>query len=72
MATARLCVANALDGANRPARDLVMPHCTYTDPEVTTVGLTPVRAAEEGFALDTRRLELAKVERAFIDSEGAT
>lgn len=50
MATARLCVANALDGANRPARDLVIPHCTYTDPEVATVGLTPVRAAEEGFA----------------------
>src|SRR5215813_7250606 len=48
MATARLCVANAMDGAGRPARDLVIPHCTYTDPEVATVGLTPVRAAEEG------------------------
>jgi pyruvate/2-oxoglutarate dehydrogenase complex dihydrolipoamide dehydrogenase (E3) component len=40
MATARLCVANALNRANRPARDLVIPHCTYTDPEVATVGLT--------------------------------
>jgi pyruvate/2-oxoglutarate dehydrogenase complex dihydrolipoamide dehydrogenase (E3) component len=69
MATARLCVANALDGANHPARDLVIPHCTYTDPEVATVGLTPVRAAEEGVALDTHRLELSKVERAFIDGE---
>jgi pyruvate/2-oxoglutarate dehydrogenase complex dihydrolipoamide dehydrogenase (E3) component len=69
MATARLCVVNALNGANRPARDLVIPHCTYTDPEVATVGLTPVRAAEEGIALDTHRLELAKVERAFIDGE---
>ena len=69
MATARLCVANALDGAGRPARDLVIPHCTYTDPEVATVGLTPVRAAEEGVTLDTHRLELSKVERAFIDGE---
>jgi pyruvate/2-oxoglutarate dehydrogenase complex dihydrolipoamide dehydrogenase (E3) component len=69
MATARLCVANALNRANRPARDLVIPHCTYTDPEVATVGLTPVRAAEEGIALETHRLELAKVERAFIDGE---
>ena len=69
MATARLCVANALNGANRPARDLVIPHCTYTDPEVATVGLTPVRAAEEGIALETHRLELTKVERAFIDGE---
>ena len=68
-ATARLCVANALDGANRTARDLVIPHCTYTDPEVATVGLTPVRAAEQGIVLETHRLELAKVERAFIDGE---
>jgi pyruvate/2-oxoglutarate dehydrogenase complex dihydrolipoamide dehydrogenase (E3) component len=64
-----LCVANALDGANRPARVLVIPHCTYTDPEVATVGLTPVGAAAEGIALETHRLELAKVERAFIDGE---
>ena len=56
-------------GRTRPARDLVIPHCTYTDPEVATVGLTPVRAAEEGVALDTHRLELSKVERAFIDGE---
>src|SRR5262249_60336391 len=69
MATARLCVANALDGANHPARDLIIPHCTYTDPEVATVGLTPAPAAEDGVALDTYRLELSKVERAFIDGE---
>jgi pyruvate/2-oxoglutarate dehydrogenase complex dihydrolipoamide dehydrogenase (E3) component len=69
MATARLCVANALDGANRRAHDLVIPHCTYTDPEVASVGLTPLRAVEEGVALDTHRLELSKVERAFIDGE---
>ncbi len=69
MATARLCVANALDGANRRARELVVPHCTYTDPEVAQVGLTPRQAREEGIAIDEYRLELAKVERAFIDGE---
>jgi len=69
MATARLCVANALDGANHPARELVIPHCTYTDPEVAQVGLTPRRAREEGVPIDTYRLDLAKVERAFIDGE---
>jgi pyruvate/2-oxoglutarate dehydrogenase complex dihydrolipoamide dehydrogenase (E3) component len=69
IATARLCVANALNGANRPARELVIPHCTYTDPEVAQVGLTPRRAQEEGIPFDTYRLELAKVERAFIDGE---
>ncbi|WP_432866905.1 FAD-dependent oxidoreductase [Microbispora rosea] len=69
MATARLCIANALDGAHRPARELVIPHCTYTDPEVAEVGLTPRRARDEGVAIDAYRLELAKVERAFIDGE---
>jgi pyruvate/2-oxoglutarate dehydrogenase complex dihydrolipoamide dehydrogenase (E3) component len=68
-ATGRLCVANALAGADRPARELVIPHCTYTDPEIASVGLTPVRVAETGVAVDTHRLELAKVERAFIDGE---
>ena len=69
MATARLCIANALDGANRRARELVVPHCTYTDPEVAQVGLTPRQAREEGIPIDEYRLELAKVERAFIDGE---
>src|SRR4029077_12526209 len=69
MATARLCIANALDGANRRTRELVIPHCTYTDPEVAQVGLTPRRAREEGVSIDVYRLELAKVERAFIDGE---
>ncbi len=68
-ATARLCIANALDGAHRPARELVIPHCTYTDPEVAEVGLTPRRARNEGVAIDAYRLDLAKVERAFIDGE---
>ena len=69
MATARLCVANALNGANRPARELVIPHCTYTDPEVAQVGLTPRRALTEGVPIDTYLLDLTKVERAFIDGE---
>jgi hypothetical protein len=39
------------------------------DPEVATAGLTPVRAAGEDVTLDTRRLEISKVERAFINGE---
>ena len=37
-ATAQLAVANALDGAGRRVSGLVIPHCTYTDPEVGQVG----------------------------------
>jgi len=50
MATARLCVANAMDGAGRPARDLVIPHCTYTDPEVAWAGVTENEAKAAGVA----------------------
>jgi pyruvate/2-oxoglutarate dehydrogenase complex dihydrolipoamide dehydrogenase (E3) component len=69
IATAQLAVANALDGAGRRLSDLVIPHCTYTDPEVGQVGLTPAGAATRGIAIDVHRLELAKVERAVIDGE---
>jgi pyruvate/2-oxoglutarate dehydrogenase complex dihydrolipoamide dehydrogenase (E3) component len=49
--------------------DLVIPHCTYTDPEVAQVGITPAVAAKRGIAIKTHRLDLAKVERAVIDGE---
>ena len=69
IATGKLAVANALDGAGKRVSDLVIPRCAYTDPEVAQVGITPQEAAELGIAIDTHRLELAKVERAVIDGE---
>ena len=44
-------------------------YCTYTDPEVAQVGLTSRQAREDGIPIDVYRLELDKVERAFIDGE---
>src|SRR5262245_26816059 len=69
IATAKLAVANALDKVGRRLSDLVIPHCTYTDPEVAQVGITPPAAKERGIAIDVHRLDLAKVERAVIDGE---
>jgi pyruvate/2-oxoglutarate dehydrogenase complex dihydrolipoamide dehydrogenase (E3) component len=68
-ATSALAVANALDGAGKRVSDLVIPRCTYTDPEVAQVGLTPQEAAEQGITIDTHQLELAKIERAVIEGE---
>jgi pyruvate/2-oxoglutarate dehydrogenase complex dihydrolipoamide dehydrogenase (E3) component len=68
-ATAKLAVANAIDGAEKRVSELIIPHCTYTDPEVAHVGLTPQTGAERGIAIDTHRLELGQVERAMIDGE---
>ncbi len=69
IATGKLAVANALFRAGKRVSELVIPRCTYTDPEVAQVGITPQEAAERGIAIDTHRLELAKVERARIDGE---
>jgi pyruvate/2-oxoglutarate dehydrogenase complex dihydrolipoamide dehydrogenase (E3) component len=69
IATAELAVANAIGGAEKRVSELIIPHCTYTDPEVAHVGLTPQTGAERGITIDTYRLELGKVERAMIDGE---
>lgn len=68
-ATAKLAIANALDGAGKRLSDLVIPHCTYTDPEVAQVGIVPQEAAERGIDIQTHRLELSQVERTRIDGE---
>jgi pyruvate/2-oxoglutarate dehydrogenase complex dihydrolipoamide dehydrogenase (E3) component len=69
IATAKLAVANAINDARKRLSDLVIPHCTYTDPEVAQVGITPQEATKRGIFIDTHRLELGKVERAMIDGE---
>ena len=68
-ATARIAVANALNSDVQRASDLVIPRCTYTDPEIAHVGITTQEAAERGMAINTHRLELATIERARIDGE---
>lgn len=45
-------MANALDGAGKRVSDLVIPRCTYTDPEVAQVGITPQEAVEQGIAIN--------------------
>ena len=49
IATAKLAVTNALDGAGKRLSELVIPHCTYTDPEVAQVGVTPRRRSGGGW-----------------------
>jgi pyruvate/2-oxoglutarate dehydrogenase complex dihydrolipoamide dehydrogenase (E3) component len=67
IATAKLAVANAVNGAGKRLSDLVIPHCTYTDPEVAQVGVTPQEAERRGMVIETHRVELGIVERAVID-----
>ncbi len=68
-AMARLCIQNALFFGRKKLSQLVMPWCTYTDPEVAHVGLTPEAAEARGIAIDSYHVELKEVDRAVLDGE---
>lgn len=65
---ARIVVANALFPGRQRASALVIPWCTYTDPELAQVGLTAATAAEQGVAIDTVTVPWAEVDRAVLDA----
>ena len=63
-AQARIVVRNALFTPTASTRTLVVPQCTYTDPEVAQVGKTEAQLTEEGVAFDSYRLEFGELDRA--------
>jgi pyruvate/2-oxoglutarate dehydrogenase complex dihydrolipoamide dehydrogenase (E3) component len=69
-AQARLVVRNAFFFGRGKASDLIIPWCTYTDPELAHVGITADEARERGREVDTITVPLAEVDRARLD--GAT
>ncbi len=68
-AMARIVIANALFMARRKVTDLVIPWCTYTDPEIAHVGYHEKDARVAGFAVATITQPLHDVDRAILDGE---
>ena len=68
-AMARIVIANALFGARQKVSDLMIPWCTYTDPEVAHVGMNEQDAAARGIQLTTITVPLSDVDRAVLDGE---
>lgn len=66
-ALGRIALQNALFFGGKKASDLVIPWCTYTDPEVAHVGLTPMEVDSRGAALETFTLPFAENDRAVVD-----
>ena len=66
---ARIVIQNALFLGRAKASALTLPRCTYTDPEVASVGLGEAEAAERGVRLRTFVQELEDVDRAILDGE---
>ncbi|HME60516.1 MAG TPA: mercuric reductase, partial [Candidatus Binatia bacterium] len=68
-AMARIVIANALFMARRKVTDLVIPWCTYTDPEIAHVGYYEKDARVAGFDVATITQPLHDVDRAILDGE---
>jgi pyruvate/2-oxoglutarate dehydrogenase complex dihydrolipoamide dehydrogenase (E3) component len=68
-AMARIVLRNALFFGRARVSRLVIPWCTYTDPEVAHIGLTPADAEKLGIALETFGVPFAEVDRAVLDGE---
>jgi pyruvate/2-oxoglutarate dehydrogenase complex dihydrolipoamide dehydrogenase (E3) component len=66
---ARIAIQNALFLGRARASALIVPWCTYTDPEIAHVGLSERDARERGIAIDTFVQELDDVDRAVLDGE---
>lgn len=62
-AQARALIQNALFFPSQRVDGLVVPHCTYTTPEVAAVGLTPAQMTEAGTPYDVFRVELSELDR---------
>jgi pyruvate/2-oxoglutarate dehydrogenase complex dihydrolipoamide dehydrogenase (E3) component len=68
-AMARIVIANALFPGRQKVSGLVIPWCTYTDPEVAHVGMYEREAQEKGIETTTLTVPLAEVDRAFLEGE---
>jgi pyruvate/2-oxoglutarate dehydrogenase complex dihydrolipoamide dehydrogenase (E3) component len=69
-AASRAVIQNALfPGPKKRISRLVVPWCTYTDPEIAHVGLYPHQAEEQGVEIETWEVPMSEVDRAITDGD---
>jgi pyruvate/2-oxoglutarate dehydrogenase complex dihydrolipoamide dehydrogenase (E3) component len=69
-AMARVVIQNALFFGRKKASALVIPWCTYTDPEIAQVGITAEEAARRPTEVMTFTVSLKEIDRFVLDGEG--
>ncbi len=69
--SARIVIQNALFLGRKRFSDLVIPWCTYTDPEVAHIGLYEKDAIAQGLKVKSFVQPLTEVDRAILDGEGS-
>lgn len=66
--SARMVLQNTLFGGRKKHTDLLIPWCTYTQPEIAHVGLYENEAKEKfGDKLQTYRRDFAEVDRSLLE-----
>ncbi len=68
-ALGRIAMINALFWGKQRVSRLVIPWCTYTDPEIAHVGLYEAQAKEKGYEVTTFTIPLSENDRAILDGE---
>ncbi len=68
-AAAQIVVQNALFKGRKRLSSLIMPWCTYTDPEIAHVGMYEKDALEKGLTVETFTFSMQDVDRAITDGE---
>ena len=68
-AAARIVIQNALFFGRSRVSALVIPWCTYTDPELAHVGISAEAARRQGSGVETVTVPLDEVDRAVVDEE---
>jgi pyruvate/2-oxoglutarate dehydrogenase complex dihydrolipoamide dehydrogenase (E3) component len=66
-AQARALIQNTLFAPTAKVDGLIVPHCTYTDPEVASVGENPASLESQGVAFDTYEFDLSELDRSRAD-----
>lgn len=66
---ARIVIGNSLFKGRSKSSQLLIPWCTYTDPEIAHVGLYEHEAAEKNIRIQTYIQDLKDVDRAILDGE---
>jgi pyruvate/2-oxoglutarate dehydrogenase complex dihydrolipoamide dehydrogenase (E3) component len=66
-ASARIATHNALCRGRQRLSALTIPWCTYTDPEITHVGLYVRQARARGIPIKTFTVPMHEVDRALVD-----
>lgn len=65
----KMAAINALNGNHEKQSTLIVPWCTYTDPEIAHIGLSEQEARQQGIPTEVIMVEMSEVGRAILDGQ---